>query len=47
MLLAFVELQELKKALVESHSDPIMSEAKRSKLSNQSEDTLSKMVPLS
>jgi hypothetical protein len=47
MLLASTELQELKKPFVESHTDPIMSEAKTSKLSIQPENTLSKIVPLS
>jgi hypothetical protein len=47
MLLAFTELQELKKALVESHPDPIMPKVKTSKMSIQLEDTLIKMVPLS
>jgi hypothetical protein len=45
MLLASVELQELKKALVESHPDPIMPEAKTSKVPNQLEDNLSKIIP--
>jgi hypothetical protein len=50
---ASVELQELKKALVEfplphpPSSDPIMLEAKTSKTSFQPEDSLSKMVLLS
>jgi hypothetical protein len=39
-LLAFVELQELKQALVESSPDPGMPEAKISKMSIQPEDTL-------
>jgi hypothetical protein len=46
-LLASAKLQEMKKALVKSQSDPIMPEAKTSKLSIQPEDTLSKMIPLS
>jgi hypothetical protein len=46
MLLASAELQELKKALVESHPDPIMPEAKTYKVSNQPKDNLSKMIPL-
>jgi hypothetical protein len=47
MLLASVELQYLKKALAESRPDPVMPEAKTSKVSIQPEDNLSKMVPLS
>jgi hypothetical protein len=47
MLLASTKLQELKKALAEYHPDLIMSKAKTSELSIQSEDTLSKMIPLS
>jgi hypothetical protein len=43
-IMASVELQELKKALVESHLDTIMPEAKTS---IQSEDTLNKTIPLS
>jgi hypothetical protein len=39
-----VELQELKQALAESRPDLVMPEAKTS---NQSEDTLSKTIPLS
>jgi hypothetical protein len=46
-LLVSTELQELKKTLAESHLDPIMLEAKTSKVSNQLEDNLSKTVPLS
>jgi hypothetical protein len=46
-LLAFTELQELKTPLAESHPDPIMHEAKTSKVSIQLEDNLSKMVQLS
>jgi hypothetical protein len=37
----------LKKVLAESHSDPIMLEAKTYKMSIQSEDTHSKTIPLS
>jgi hypothetical protein len=37
----------LKKALVESHPNPIMPEAKTTKTSIQLEDTLNKTVPLS
>jgi hypothetical protein len=47
MLLASTELQDLKKALVESYPDPIMPKAKTSKMSIQLEDKLSKMNPLS
>jgi hypothetical protein len=47
MLLASVELQQLKKALVESHPDSIMPEAKTSKVYIQVEDNLSKMIRLS
>jgi hypothetical protein len=46
-LLASTELQELKMALAESHPDPIMPEAKTSKVSIQLKDNLSKTVPLS
>jgi hypothetical protein len=45
MLLASAELQELNKALTESHPDPIMPEAKTTKLSIHPEDTLSKTIP--
>jgi hypothetical protein len=44
MLLASAELPELKKALVESHPDSVMPEAK---MSIQLEDKLGKMIPLS
>jgi hypothetical protein len=47
MLLASTEVQELRTALAEFHLDPIMPEAKTSKVSIQLEDNLSKMVPLS
>jgi hypothetical protein len=47
MLIVSAEFQELKKALVESHLDSIMFEAKTSKMSIQLEDSLSKMIPLS
>jgi hypothetical protein len=47
MITTFRELQELKKALAESHPDPIMLKAKTSKTSIQPEDSLSKMVLLS
>jgi hypothetical protein len=46
-LTASTELQELKKALIECPPNPVMPEAKTSKTSIQSEDTLSKMIPLS
>jgi hypothetical protein len=46
-LTAFVELQELKQAMVESPLDPVMPEAKTSKTSIQPEDTLSKTIPMS
>jgi hypothetical protein len=42
-----VELQELKKDMVESPPNLIMPEAKTSKMSIQPEDSLSKTVPLS
>ncbi len=41
------ELQELKKALAESHPDPIMPEAKTSNVFIQPEDNLSMTIPLS
>jgi hypothetical protein len=41
------ELQVLKKALAESPLDPVMPEAKTSKMSIQPEDTLSKTISLS
>jgi hypothetical protein len=41
------ELQELKKAMAESHPDPVMPEAKTSKASIQPEDSLSKTIMLS
>jgi hypothetical protein len=44
---ASIELQELKKALAKSPSDPIMPKAKTSKKSIQPDDPLSKTVPLS
>jgi hypothetical protein len=47
MFLTSTELQELKKALAESHPDPIMPEAKTSNVSIQPEDNLSMMIPLS
>jgi hypothetical protein len=47
MLLTATKFQELKKALVESHPDPIMPDAKTSKMSIQPKDTLSKTIPLS
>jgi hypothetical protein len=46
-LMASVELQELKQALAESPPDPVMPEAKTSKMSIQPEDTLNKASPLS
>jgi hypothetical protein len=47
-LTTFAELQELKKALVESPPlDPIMPEAKTSKMSIQPEETLIKTILLS
>jgi hypothetical protein len=45
--MASTKIQELKKALVESHLDPIMPEANTSKTSIQREDSLSKTIPLS
>jgi hypothetical protein len=47
ILLTSAELQELKKALVESHPYPIMPEAKTSMVFIQPKDNLSKMIPLS
>jgi hypothetical protein len=46
-LMASIELQDLKQALVESPPDPVMLEAKTSKKSIQLEDSLSKTIPLS
>jgi hypothetical protein len=42
-----VELQELKKVMADSYPDPVMPEAKISKMSIQPENSLSKSVPLS
>jgi hypothetical protein len=47
MITTFRELQELKKALAESHPDPIMLKAKTSKTSIQPEDSFSKTIPVS
>jgi hypothetical protein len=47
MLLASTELQDLKKVLTVSHPNPIMPEAKTSKVSIQLKDNLSKTIPLS
>jgi hypothetical protein len=46
-LSASTTLRELKESLVESPPDPIMPDSKASKTSIQSEDTLSKQIPLS
>jgi hypothetical protein len=46
-LVAFVEHQNLKKAMVESLPDPIVPESKTSKLSIQLEGKLSKTILLS
>jgi hypothetical protein len=46
-LTAFAELQDLKQALAESPPDLVMHEAKTTKTSIQSEDSLSKTIPLS
>jgi hypothetical protein len=46
-LTASAELQDLKQALAESPSDLVMPKAKTSKTSIQSEDSLSKTIPLS
>jgi hypothetical protein len=46
-LMASTELQDLKQALAESSLDLAMPEAKISKMSIQSEDSLSKTIPLS
>jgi hypothetical protein len=43
-LLASIELQNLKKAMAESPSDPVMPESKTSKLSIQPEDKLNKII---
>jgi hypothetical protein len=45
--MAFVELEELKQALVESPLDPVKPKAKASKTSIPQGDTLSKMILLS
>jgi hypothetical protein len=45
--MAFIELEELKQALVESPLDPVKPKAKASKTSIPLEDTLSKMILLS
>jgi hypothetical protein len=45
-LTASAELQELKLALAESLPNPVMPEAKTSKMFIQPEDTLSKTIPL-
>jgi hypothetical protein len=45
-LLASVELQNLKKAMVESPPNPVMPESRASKLSIQPEDKLSKTIQL-
>jgi hypothetical protein len=47
MLLASVELQELRKALTLSHPDAIIPEDMSSKVSIQPEDDISKTIPLS
>jgi hypothetical protein len=46
-LTAFAELQDLKQALPESPPDLVMHEAKTTKTSIQSEDSLSKTIMLS
>jgi hypothetical protein len=46
-LTASTELQDLKQALAESPLDPVMPEAKTSKTSIQSEDSLIKTISLS
>jgi hypothetical protein len=46
-MVSSVELQELKKALTESHTGAAMLEAKTSTTSIQLEDSLSKTIPLS
>jgi hypothetical protein len=45
-LLASIELQNLKKTMVESPSNPVMTNVKTSKLSIQLEDKLNKIVQL-
>jgi hypothetical protein len=42
-----IELEDLKQALAESPPDLVMPKAKTSKVSIQSEDSLSKTIPLS
>jgi hypothetical protein len=42
-----VELQDMRQDFAESPSDPVMLEARTSKMSIQPEDSLSKIVPLS
>jgi hypothetical protein len=46
-LTASTELQDLKQALAESPPDPVMTEAKTSKMSIQLEFSLCKTIPLS
>jgi hypothetical protein len=46
-LTASAELQDLKQALAESPPDPVMPEAKTSKMTIQLEDSLSKTISLS
>jgi hypothetical protein len=46
-LMASADLQDLKQALVESPLEPVMPEANTSMMSIQSEDLLSKTIPLS
>jgi hypothetical protein len=46
-LIASTELRELKESLAESPPDPVIPDSKASKMSIQSEDALSKQVPLS
>jgi hypothetical protein len=42
-----MELQDLKQALAKTPPDPVMPEAKTPKMFIQSEDSLSKIIPLS
>jgi hypothetical protein len=45
-LIVYIELQDLKQVLAESPPDPIMPEVKTSKMSIESEDSLSKTILL-
>jgi hypothetical protein len=45
-LIVYIELQDLKQVLAESPPDPIMPEVKTSKMSIESDDSLSKTILL-